>query len=256
MLKTRIIPTLLMRDISLVKGPGFNSWRAIGSPMQSVKVFNRRDVDELVLLDIEATPTGRGPDLSMVSTLTEECFVPMTIGGGIRDVSDIRDLLMAGADKVSINSAAYVNPNLIAEAADQFGSQCIVVAIDYRTEEDGSKWCYANGGRDKQNIGPESWALKVEKLGAGEIQLTSIERDGLMEGYDLETLGKICSSTSIPVIASGGAGNYRDMVQAVKKGAAAISASSIYLFTQATPLEAKDHLAEAGIPVRKALRHA
>jgi imidazole glycerol-phosphate synthase subunit HisF len=136
MLKVRVIPTLLMREVNLVKGPAFDSWRAVGAPMQSVKVFNRRDVDELVLLDIAATPGGRGPDVAIVATLARECFVPLTVGGGVTSTNQIRDLLRAGADKVSINTAAYSDQDLISQAADAFGSQCVVAAIDYRTHPD------------------------------------------------------------------------------------------------------------------------
>ena len=180
MLKTRVIPTLLIREVNLVKGPGFDSWRAVGSPMQSVKVFNRRDVDELVLLDIDGTPNGRGPDIAMIETLARECFVPLTIGGGITELGQVRDLLLVGADKVSINTAVYDNPELVTEGADAFGSQCIVAAIDYRTGEDGTAECYSHCGTRAQGRHPVEWARELERLGAGEIQLTAIERDGNM----------------------------------------------------------------------------
>ncbi len=250
MLKTRVIPTLLIRDVNLVKGPAFDSWRAIGAPMQSVKVFNRREVDELILLDIAATPAGRGPDIDMVAMLAQECFVPLTVGGGITQLDDIRQLLLVGADKVSINSAAYATPELIRAASESYGAQCIVAALDYRTHADGRRECYTRCGTVATGRGPVEWAKELENLGAGEIQVTSIERDSMMEGYDLQTIADIAAAVSIPVIASGGAGNYDDMVQAIKVGASAVSAASIYLFTQATPLEAKAHLAAAGIPVR------
>lgn len=254
MLKIRVIPTLLMRDINLVKGPAFDSWRSVGTPMQSVKVFNRREVDELVLLDIAATPGGRGPDISMVASLAQECFVPLTVGGGITRLEEIRQLLLAGADKISINSAAYYHPNLIKAASEVYGAQCIVAAIDYRTNIGGVRECYSCGGTQPTGVDPISWAKRLEELGAGEIQLTCIERDSMMNGYDLETLADVASAVSIPVIASGGAGSYEDLVQAVKAGASAVSASSIYLFTQATPLEAKVHLAAAGFHVRSAFQ--
>lgn len=250
MLKTRVIPTLLIRDVNLVKGPAFDSWRAIGAPMQSVKVFNRREVDELILLDIAATPAGRGPDIDMVAMLAQECFVPLTVGGGITQLDDIRQLLLVGADKVSINSAAYATPELIRAASEAYGAQCIVAALDYRTHANGQRECYSRCGTVATGRGPVEWAKELENLGAGEIQVTSIERDSMMEGYDLQTIADIAAAVSVPVIASGGAGSYDDMVQAIKVGASAVSAASIYLFTQATPLEAKAHLAAAGIPVR------
>jgi imidazole glycerol-phosphate synthase subunit HisF len=251
MLKVRVIPTLLMREVNLVKGPAFDSWRAVGSPMQSVKVFNRRDVDELVLLDIGATPAGRGPDFDMIGTLAQECFVPLTVGGGISSLETIRRLLLVGADKVAINTAGWLDPALVTQASDRFGAQCVVAAIDYRTHEDGRRECFSHCGTVATAKDPVERAREVEALGAGEIQLTAIERDGLMEGYDLATLEEVAAAVSIPVIASGGCSGYEDMAKAVKAGASAVSAASLYLFTQATPLEAKAHLAAAGIPVRR-----
>lgn len=251
MLKVRVLPTLLMREVNLVKGPAFDSWRAVGSPMQSVKVFNRRDVDELILLDIGATPGRREPDYDMVATLAQECFVPLTVGGGVRSVEAIRRLLMAGADKVAINTAAHELPDLIGEAAARFGSQCVVVAIDYRTHAPGQRECLSHCGTVPTGRDPVEWAREVERRGGGEILLTAVERDGLMQGYDLETIERVAAAVSIPVIASGGAGSYSDLEAAIRAGASAVSAASLYLFTQATPLEAKMHLAEAGIPVRR-----
>lgn len=254
MLKIRVIPTLLMREINLVKGPAFDSWRAVGAPMQSVKVFNRRDVDELILLDIAATPAGRGPDLLMIENLAKECFVPLTVGGGITKLDEIRSLLVAGADKVSINSAAYENPELITKASQVFGAQCIVAGIDYKNHNDGRRECYSHCGTQPTGLDPVSWAKRLEELGAGEIQLTCIERDSMMNGYDLLTVADVVNAVSIPVIASGGAGCYEDLEKAVRSGASAVSASSIYLFTQATPLEAKDYLAASGLAVRRTFR--
>lgn len=254
MLKTRVIPTLLIRDVNLVKGPAFDSWRAVGAPMQSVKVFNRREVDELILLDIAATPGGRGPDIDMVSVLAQECFVPLTVGGGITQLDDIRQLLLVGADKVSINSAAYASPDFVTAASNAYGAQCVVAGIDYRAHADGRRECFSRCGTVAMGRDPVEWAKELERLGAGELQVTSIERDSMMEGYDLRTIGDIAAAVSIPVIASGGAGSYADMVGAISAGASAVSAASLYLFTQATPLEAKAHLAAAGIPVRNHMR--
>ena len=254
MLKVRVIPTLLMRDVNLVKGPAFDSWRAVGSPMQSIKVFNRRDVDELILLDIAATPGGRGPDVNMVANLAKECFVPLTVGGGITHLDQVRSLLLAGADKVAINTAAYSDPDLIGQSSKQFGAQCVVAAIDYRTDETGSRECFSHCGIKPTGHNPTEWAKRLEQLGAGEILLTAIERDAMMTGYDLQTIETVSRAVSIPVIASGGASNYSDMEDAIRVGASAVSAASIYLFTQMTPLEAKAHLASVGIPVRRHLQ--
>ena len=254
MLKVRVIPTLLMRDVNLVKGPAFDSWRAVGSPMQSVKVFNRRDVDELILLDIAATPGRRGPDLDMVANLAKDCFVPLTVGGGITHLDHVRSLLLAGADKVAINTAAYSDPDLIVQSSEQFGVQCVVAAIDYRTHETSARECFSHCGIKPTGRSPTEWAKQLEQLGAGEILLTAIERDAMMTGYDLETIEDVSKAVSIPVIASGGASNYTDMEDAIGVGASAVSAASIYLFTQMTPLEAKAHLATAGIPVRRHLK--
>lgn len=251
MLKIRVIPTLLIRDINLVKGPAFDSWRAIGSPMQAVKVFNRRDVDELIILDIDATPSARAPDYDQVATLAQECFVPLTVGGGIRSLECIRKLLHAGADKVAINTQVYTSPRLISDAADRFGAQCIVVSIDYRQHTDGRLECMSHCGSLATGRNPVEWACEVERLGAGEIQLTSIERDGLMQGYDLATIQAVSDAVDIPVIASGGAGNYEHMRQAIQvAGASAVAAASMFYFTEQTPAQAKQALAAAGIPVR------
>lgn len=251
MLKTRIIPTLLIRDVGLVKGVAFDSWRRVGAPMQAVKVFNMRDVDELVLLDIGAIRNGQEPDYELVESLAEECMVPLTVGGGVLDSEMVRRLLLAGADKVSINSVAFENPSVISESAKLFGVQCVVASIDCRRNQDGSHECYSHCGTIATGREVVTWARELESLGAGEILLTSIDRDGTMEGFDLDLIRKVTSEVSIPVIASGGAGGYEDIEQAISQGgASAVSASSIYLFTESTPLGAKTHLAGKGIPVR------
>lgn len=254
MLKNRVIPVLLVRDINLIKGEQFNSWRAVGSPLQAVKVFNRRDVDELVILDIQATPAARGPDLDLVADLAAACFVPLTVGGGITDVETIRLLLKAGADKVAINSAAYHDPDLISRAADRFGAQCVVAAIDFKPRPGGGWDCFSQCGTKATGIDLVERARELERLGAGEILLTAIERDGMMSGYDLDAVAAVAREVGVPVIAAGGAGSYDDMARVIADaGASAAAAGSIYLFTQATPLEAKAVLSAAGIPVRKHL---
>ncbi len=252
MLKTRIIPTLLWKDHGLVKGVGFDSWRRVGTVLPSIKVYSTRQVDELILLDITATVEARAPDCDSVAELSAECFVPLTIGGGIRTIEHIRDLLRAGADKVSINSAAYDNPGLVREAASRFGAQCVVASIDARRLPDGSLVCHSHSGTRSRDRHPASWATELEALGAGEILITSVERDGTMEGYDLDLVRAVATAVRIPVIASGGAGCYAHLLAALQEGgASAVAAASIFHFTQQTPLLAKHYLATHGIPVRR-----
>jgi imidazole glycerol-phosphate synthase subunit HisF len=251
MIKVRIIPTLLWKNFGLVKGIGFDSWRRVGPVLPAIKVYNNRDVDELVLLDITATREGGVPDHESIRDFTQECFVPFTAGGGITSVEQIRLLLRAGADKVAINSAAYDDPGLVEAAAHSFGVQCIVASIDVR--RDGADYaCYSHSGTVNTGRRPQDWARELESRGAGEILITSVERDGTMEGYDLELVSRVVSVVNLPVIASGGAGNYEHMRQAVQEaGASAIAAASMFHFTEQTPMEAKLALAAAGIPVRR-----
>ena len=254
MLKVRIIPTLLWKNFGLVKGVGFDSWRRVGSVLPSVKVYNTRQVDELIFLDITATGEDREPDYESISEFSSECFVPLTVGGGVRSVKDVRRLLLAGADKVAINSAAYENPELIRDAAVRFGAQCVVVSIDVRNH-DGKYVCVSHSGANSTGRDPVEWARNVEARGAGEILLTSVERDGTMEGYDLELVRRVAEAVNIPVIASGGAGNYRHMLDAIRiGGASALAAASMFHFTQQTPMEAKRFLASEGVPVRRGFR--
>lgn len=252
MLKTRVIPTLLFKDTGLVKGMAFDSWRRTGSAMQAIRVYAMREVDELIFLDISATPNGRGPDLEQIDVLADECFMPLTVGGGVRSLTDIRNLLAAGADKVAINTGAIEDPLFIRKAADSFGSQCIVVSIDYRRRSrDGSFEVYSNCGQVPTGKHAADWAAEMASMGAGEILLTSIERDGTMQGYDIPLISNVCRLVDIPVIASGGAGNYDHMVEAVQVGgAAAVAAASIFHFTEQTPRGAKMRMRDAGIPVR------
>lgn len=250
MLKVRVIPTLLWKSFGLVKGVRFDSWRRVGAIMPAVKVYNQREVDELILVDIEATREGRAPDYAMVEEIAAECFVPLTVGGGVSTLEIVRELLRAGADKVCINSAAYDHPDLIREASARFGAQCIVVGIDARRLEGGTYECISHSGTLGTGRDPESWARHVEAMGAGELLLTSVERDGTMEGYDLDLVARVADSVQIPVIASGGAGSYEHMHQAIQNGAAAVAAASIFHFTEQTPREAKRFFAARGVAVR------
>jgi imidazole glycerol-phosphate synthase subunit HisF len=251
LLKVRIIPTLLWKSVGLVKGIGFDSWRRVGTVMPAIKVYNMREVDELIILDIIATQEKRDPDYYSINEFSAECFVPLTVGGGVNNLDQIRKLLMSGADKVCINSASYAQPNLIRESSKHFGSQCIVASIDTRKIADGNYECFSHCG--SRSTGKEvcEWAKRVEEFGAGEILITSVERDGTMEGYDLDLINKVTNAVNIPVIASGGAGNYQDMFKAISSAkASAVAAASIFHFTQQTPLEAKIYLASKDIPVR------
>lgn len=250
MLKTRIIPTLLFKDFGLVKGRCFDSWRRTGSALQAIKVYNLREVDEMVFLDITATNDNRSPDFATVDELADECFVPLAVGGGIKNLEDVRSLLRVGADKIVVGTAAVENSELISAIAEKFGSQCVVVAIDVKNTTKGQE-VYIHSGKQATGLNPVRFAEQIAKSGAGEILLTSIDRDGTMLGYDIELIKKISQVVSIPVIASGGAGNYQHMFEAIKDGgAAAVAAASIFHFTEQTPLEAKRYLHELGVQVR------
>lgn len=251
MLKVRVIPTLLWKNFGLVKGVGFDSWRRVGTILPAIKVYNTREVDELILVDITATREGREPDYESVREFSAECFVPLTVGGGIGHIDQIKTLLRSGADKVCLNSSAHRDPKLITEAAAKFGSQCVVASIDAKRGEQGHYECFSHSGTKATGRDPVSWARELEALGAGEILLTNIECDGAMKGYDLELTRQVAGAVGIPVIASGGAGSYQHMLDALRVGnASAVAAASIFHFTQQTPLEAKNFLAKHGVPVR------
>lgn len=254
MLKIRVIPTLLWKDFGLVKGVGFNSWRRVGSVLPAIKVYNSRDVDELILVDISATNEGRKPEDDSVADFSRECFVPFTVGGGIDNISQISTLLRSGADKVCINTAAYDNPSLIKESAARFGSQCIVASIDVSRCDNNKPMCFSHAGTINTGRDPVSWAKDLVDLGAGEILLTSKDLDGTMRGYDLNLIEDVVRAVNVPVIASGGAGKYQDMIDAVNSaGASAVAAASMFHFTEQTPAGAKRAMALAGINVRKNL---
>ena len=250
MLKIRIMPTLLYKDVGLVKGVGFDSWRRVGGAMQSINVYNMREVDELVFLDIAATQDGRPPDFELIDDLADECFVPLAVGGGITTLDDVQRLLMVGADKVVVNTAAIDRPAIVREIAERFGSQCIVVSIDARRELNGEHRVYVESGRRATDLDPVRAARRAEASGAGEILITSIERDGAMEGYDFDLIRAVSGAVSIPVIASGGAGCYGHLADSLAAGASAVAAASIFHFTEQTPREAKRYLRARGYPVR------
>lgn len=252
MLKVRVIPTLLWKDFGLVKGVGFDSWRRVGPVLPAIKVYNSRDVDELILVDISATLEGNAPDHDSVSDFSEECAVPFTVGGGITNLEQIVSLLHAGADKIAINTVAYLNLNLVEAAARRFGAQCVVVSIDARKLEDGRYSCFSHSATVDTGRDPVEWARELASRGAGEILLTSIDRDGTMLGYDFNLVERVAKAVDIPVIASGGAGNYQHMVDVIKNaGASAVAAASIFHFTEQTPAGAKSAMQAAGIPVRR-----
>ena len=252
MLKVRVIPTLLFKSVGLVKGVGFNSWRRTGDALQAVRVYNMREVDEIVFMDISATPENSEPDYAIVDDLADECFMPMTVGGGIRNIESIRKMLSVGADKVLLNTAAFETPELIRNGASTFGSQCIVVAIDAKAEPDGHSWrVYTHGGRKPIELDAVAWAREVVSRGAGEILLTSMDRDGTKIGFDLALTRSVSEEVEVPVIASGGVGTLEHLVEGIRDGkASAVLAASIFHFGEFTVAEAKQALAAAGIPAR------
>lgn len=252
MLKVRVIPTLLWKQFGLVKGVGFDSWRRVGPVLPAIKVYNQREVDELVLVDIVAHEGEDDPDFESIDEFGQDCFVPLTVGGGITRSDQVQRLLRAGADKVAINTAAYSCPQLIEDIAKRHGVQCVVASIDVRSQDGGWR-CFSHAGKKATDRDVVGWARELEDRGAGEILITSIDRDGTMQGYDLPLIETLAQAVSIPVIASGGAGQYQHMVDAIKQaGASAVAAASMFHFTEHTPAGAKSALAAAGIPVRSA----
>jgi cyclase len=250
-LKVRVIPTLLWKKFGLVKGVAFDSWRRVGPVLPAVKVYNQREVDELVLVDIVAHKLDEDPDFESIEEFGQDCFVPLTVGGGITNVDQVQHLLRVGADKICINTATYTNPDLINEIAKRHGVQCVVASIDVRMREGGGWECYSEAGQTATGRDVVTWSRELEDRGAGEILLTSIERDGTMQGYDLPLISAVAQAVRIPVIAAGGAGSYRHMIDAViQSGASAVAAASIFHFTEQTPAEAKVAMKAAGIAVR------
>ncbi|CEP67575.1 Histidine biosynthesis, HisF [Moorella glycerini] len=251
MLTRRIIPCLDVDHGRVVKGTNFLNLRDAGDPVELAAAYDRAGADELVFLDISASAEGREIMVDVARRVAEEVFIPFTVGGGLRTLEDIRRMLAAGADKVSLNTAAVLDPNLVAMAARRFGSQCVVVAIDARRTGPGSWEVYTHGGRRPAGKDALEWARQVEELGAGEILLTSMDCDGTLEGYDLELTAAISTSVSIPVIASGGVGKLEHLYEGLTVGRAdAVLAASIFHFGTYTIEEAKHYLAGRGVPIR------
>lgn len=253
MLKTRIIPCLDVKDGRVVKGVNFVDLIDAGDPVEQAKVYDAAGADELTFLDITASSDNRGTILDVARRTAEQCFMPLTIGGGVRTVENIRDLLLAGADKVSINTAAVKDPDFVARASEKFGAQCIVVAIDAKTVSPGKWEIFTHGGREPTGIDAIDFAKQMEAKGAGEILLTSMDRDGTKAGFNLPLTRAISDAVRIPVIASGGVGTLDHLVEGVTMGkASAVLAASIFHFGTYTIGEAKAHMAAKGVPVRLA----
>lgn len=253
MFTKRIIPCLDVNAGRVVKGINFVNLRDAGDPVSVASAYDKAGADELVFLDITASSDARDIKVNMVRKVAETIFIPFTVGGGIRTIDDFKMILREGADKVSVNSAAILNPELVSEAADKFGSQCVVVAIDAKRRKDAQGWTiYKNGGRVDMGIDAVEWAMKAEKLGAGEILLTSMDCDGTKDGYDIELTRTISENVSIPVIASGGAGKKEHFYDALTEGKAdAVLAASLFHFNELQISDLKEYLAGRGISVRR-----
>ena len=251
MLKARIIPCLDVKDGRVVKGINFVDLIDAGDPVEQAKFYDSQGADELTFLDITASHENRDTIFDVVSRTAEQCFMPLTVGGGVRAVDDIRKLLLAGADKVSINTAAVHRPEFVGEAAEKFGTQCIVVAIDAKSTGPGKWEIFTHGGREPTGIDAIEWAKRMAGLGAGEILLTSMDRDGTRQGFDIELTRTLADAVTVPVIASGGVGTLDHMVAGIRDGhASAVLAASIFHFGEFTIPEAKAYMAAAGIAVR------
>jgi imidazole glycerol-phosphate synthase subunit HisF len=249
-LKLRVIPCLDVKDGRVVKGVKFVALRDAGDPVEQAAVYDAAGADELTFLDITASHENRDTILDVVSRTAARVFLPLTVGGGIREVADMRRLLLAGADKCSVNSAAVARPELVAEAAAKFGSQCVVVAVDAKQAGDGVWHVFTHGGRRDTGIDAVGWCRRVAELGAGEILLTSMDRDGTGAGFDLDLLRAVCGAVRVPVVASGGVGTREHFIEGARAGATGLLAASVFHFGTFTIAQVKAALAAAGLPVR------
>ncbi len=250
-LKIRVIPCLDVKDGRVVKGVNFVGLRDAGDPVEQAAIYDAAGADELTFLDITASSDARDTLFDVVARTAERCFMPLTVGGGVRTVDDVRKLLLAGADKTSINTAAVQRPEFVREAAEKFGSQCVVVAIDARQAAPGKWEVFTHGGRQGTGLDAVDWARRMTSLGAGEILLTSMDRDGTEKGFDLALTRAVADAVSVPVIASGGVGNLDHLVAGVREGhASAVLAASIFHFGRYSIAQAKRHMAAAGLPMR------
>lgn len=252
MLKVRLIPILLLKNGRMVKPVKFGEGgeRDVGFPATTARIYDSQDADELIFLDITATSEGRAFLLDTLREVGENCFVPLTAGGGIGTINDIKEILKAGADKISINTAAVERPEFISEAAEKFGSQCIVIAVDVRKNQHGRYEVFIRGGRQATGLDALSWTKEAIRRGAGEILLTSIDREGTMAGYDLDLISMVSEEVSVPVIAHGGAGTRQHFVDAIKSGASAVAAASVFHFSDSNLTQVKSFIYNAGVPIR------
>lgn len=250
-LKKRIIPKFLLRGGRLCKAVRFHeNFREAGNPVTTAKVYDSYGVDELMFLDIEATVQSRSTVAHVIEEVSRHVFMPFTVGGGVSTLGDVNRLLRAGADKVSVNSAAVDNPAFVREAARTFGDQCITVAVDYRELAPGVPRVFTHGGRQRTDLEPVEWARRMQDANCGEILLCSIDRDGTMSGYDLDLIARAAEALEVPVIASSGAGTLQHCIEALEAGASAIAVSSMFLFTDHSPIKVRSHLWTRGLPVR------
>jgi len=250
-LKRRLIPSLLLKAGRCIKTIRFDSIRDVGNPVTAARVYDAQGADELIFLDITASHEGRDTLFNLVAQTAEQCFMPLTVGGGIRTVADIRKLLQAGADKVAINTAAVENPDFIREAAEMFGAQCIVVSIDARAQAPHKYEVFTYRATKPTGLHPVEWAQRMADSGSGEILITAVDRDGAMEGYDLELIRSVADAVPVPVIASGGCGTLQHLVEGITDGhASAVSAASLFHFTDQSVIKAKSFMKVAGLDVR------
>ncbi|PHS56703.1 MAG: imidazole glycerol phosphate synthase subunit HisF [Sulfurimonas sp.] len=249
MLKHRVIPCVLLKDWQLTKSVQFKEFRTIGHPKVTSKIYNKRNVDELIVLDIDASTNKSGINFEILADIANECFMPLTIGGGIKSLNDINKLLAIGADKISLNTIALKNPDFIKESSSKFGSQCIIISVDVM-KKNGVYTVFNKNLGFCENLSLIEWIKTCERLGAGELLITSVDNDGLECGYDIDLISLVCKEVNIPIIANGGASNPQNAVDVLKAGADAVAAASIFHFTKYTPNNIKEALKEAGLAVR------